>query len=103
MCLLGFSQHNYSCNSGNVLDLVFSNFTDVSVNYDIHVLVSPDTYHPPFVTEVQIPIRKSNQLCNISFRKYSSGGYLLLYNTLTTYDWSTMRPLLTLLLPDSLL
>jgi hypothetical protein len=23
MCLLGLSQHNYSCNSGNLLDLVF--------------------------------------------------------------------------------
>ena len=90
MCLLGLSQHNYSHNSGNLLDLVFYNFTNVSVNYDIHVLVSPDTYHLPFVTEVQLPIRKSNQLSNISFRKYSSGGYLLLYNTLTTYDWSSL-------------
>lgn len=105
MCLLGFSQHNYSCNSGNLLDLGFTNFTDVSVNCDIHVLVSPDTYHPPFVTEVQLPIQKSNQLSNISFRKYSSGGNLLLYNTVPPMIGllSTIRPLLTLLLPESLL
>jgi hypothetical protein len=56
LCLVGLSQHNYSRNSGNLLDLVFSSFTDVSVNYDVHLLVSPDTYHPPFVTELQLPV-----------------------------------------------
>jgi hypothetical protein len=42
-CLLDFPQHNYFRNSGNLLDLGFSNCTDLSVNHDVHVLVSPDT------------------------------------------------------------
>lgn len=34
----------------------------------------PDTYRLPFVTEVQLSIRKSNRSSYISFRKYSPGG-----------------------------
>ena len=34
----------------------------------------PDTYHPPFVTEVQLSIRRSNRLSHISYIKYSPGG-----------------------------
>jgi hypothetical protein len=42
-CLLGLSQHNYPRNSGNLLNLEFSNFTYLSINYNVHVMVSPDT------------------------------------------------------------
>jgi hypothetical protein len=85
-CLLGLSQHNYSSNNGNLLDLIFSNVTDFSINYDVH----PDVYHPPFVTELKLPTRRSNMLSSISCRKYSSGDYLMLYNALSTYDWSSV-------------
>jgi hypothetical protein len=68
------------------LTLCFSNFTDLSINHAVRVFVSPDTYHPPFVTEVQVSIRKSNHSSNVSFRKHSSGDYLLLYSPLATYD-----------------
>jgi hypothetical protein len=89
-CLLSLSQHNYSSNNGNLLDLIFSNVADFSVNYGVHSLVHPDVYHPPFVTELKLPTRRSNMLSGISFRKYSSGDYLMLYDTLSTYDWSSV-------------
>jgi hypothetical protein len=47
-----------------------------------------------YISEVLLPIRKLNRSSYISFRKYSS-GYYLLYNTLFTYDFSALRPLLT--------
>jgi len=46
------------------------------------------------ISEVLLPIRKSNRSSYVSFGKYSSGDYLL-YNTLSTYDFSVLRPLLT--------
>jgi hypothetical protein len=52
--------------------------------------VSPDTYHPPFVTEVQLPIFEDQIDRLIFLLENTSGGYLLLYNTLTTYDWSSL-------------
>jgi hypothetical protein len=88
-CLLELSQHNYSRKNGNLLDLIFSVVTDFSVNYDVRSLVHPDVYHPPFLTELKLPTR-SNMLSSISFRMYSSGDYLMLYNTLSTYDWSSV-------------
>jgi hypothetical protein len=89
-CLPGLFQHNYARNDDNLLDLIFSNVTDFSINYDVHSLVHPDVYHPPFVTELTLPSRRSNMLPNISSRKYSSGDYLMIYNTLSTYDWSSV-------------
>jgi hypothetical protein len=53
-------------------------------------LVHPDVYHPLFVTELKVPSRRSNLLSNISFRRHSSGDYLMLYNTVSTYVWSSV-------------
>jgi hypothetical protein len=50
--LLGLSKH-YSRNNGNLLDFMFSNFTDFSINYGVHDLVHLDMYRPPFVTELK--------------------------------------------------
>jgi len=68
--------------------------------------VFPDTYHPLFVTEVQLPIFE-NQIDHLTF--LSENTLLVVtycYTTLLppmTGLLCTMRPLLTLLLPDSLL
>jgi len=42
-CLLCLSQHNNFSINGNLLDLLLFNFTDLSMNHDLHELVSPDT------------------------------------------------------------
>jgi hypothetical protein len=63
--LFGLSQHNYSCNNGNMLDIIFSSVTDFSVNYDVHSVVHPDVYHPPFVTELNLPTRRSDMLSSL--------------------------------------
>jgi hypothetical protein len=64
----------------------------------VHSPVHPDVFHSPFVAELMLPTRRSYLLSNISFRKYSSGNYLMLYNTLPTIGLlSIMKPLLKLL------
>jgi hypothetical protein len=71
--------------------LCFFNFNNLSINHDVHVLVSPDTYHPHSITEVLLSVRKSNRSSNISFRKCSSGDYFLLHNFLSTHDWYSLN------------
>jgi hypothetical protein len=46
MCLLGSSQHTYFCNSGNVLELMFSSVTDFFIYYDVHSVLHNVFYHP---------------------------------------------------------
>jgi hypothetical protein len=58
---------------------VFPKFYFLSI---IHLLMSPDTSHPTFITEVQLYIWKPNGSSNISFRKYSCGEHLSLYYTI---------------------
>jgi hypothetical protein len=53
-----FTRHNYSRNRGKFPDLVFSNFTCLSIIHDVHLLVFRNTSHPTFTTDVQLRIRK---------------------------------------------
>jgi hypothetical protein len=69
---------------------MFSSCTDFSFNCDKHIGVHSVIDHFPFVTELKLPIRRSNLSSNISFRKYSSGEYQMLYNTVYTYAWSPL-------------
>jgi len=100
MFLLGLSQYNYYRNTDNLPD----NFIDRSVINDVHLLLSTVSQHSLFL-EVQLAIRKSNLLSNISFTKYSSDDYLLLNSALSSYDCSSLYnvPLLIQLLTYSLL
>jgi len=78
-----------------LLDLVFSNFTDLYIIRDVHLPLSPDTSRPPFVTEMELPLRKSNQPPNISSRKYYFGEFTQRYTTHfpSTIDLlATVRP-----------
>jgi hypothetical protein len=65
-----------------LLGLVFSNFVDISFDYVDHGLVHPD----PFIIDCTIPLRRNNQNFNTPHKRY----YVLLYNTLFTYDWSAL-------------
>jgi hypothetical protein len=51
-------------------------------------ITKPDVYHPPFVIDVFLPLVAGTRNCEYSYRKSASGDYTLLYNILSTYDWS---------------
>ena len=48
------TRHNYSSIRANFFGLVFPNFTCLSIIHDVHLLVSPDTSHLTFISEVQL-------------------------------------------------
>jgi hypothetical protein len=37
---------------------------------------------------ITLPLVSPTQICEFSYRKYTSGDYTLLYNILSNYDWS---------------
>jgi hypothetical protein len=83
ICFLGLSQYNYSENGDNLLDLVFANFADFTINPTEYDIVQPDHYHPLSIIDCIMPIRHSKHTVNIPFKRYSAGNYLLF-----NYDWA---------------
>jgi hypothetical protein len=73
-----------------LLDFVFSNFADLSVDHAEYGPVQHDHFHPPFVTDGVIPVRHHKQNFNISYERYSAKDYVVLYNALSTYIWSSL-------------
>jgi hypothetical protein len=74
-CFLGLNQHNYPDSGSNLLELVFQ----------------PDDFHSPFTIDCTMPVRRSKQNCNFSYKRFSAGDYALLYNALCNYDWSSLN------------
>lgn len=89
-CFLNLNQHNHSVSGGNLLDLVFSNFVDISLDHVQYGLVHPDPYHPPFIIDCSIPQRRNHHNSNTVYRRFPAGDYTLLYNTLLSHDWSSL-------------
>jgi hypothetical protein len=48
----------------------------------------PDTYYPPIVIGISLPLVNHTLNCEYSYRKYAAGDYTLLYNVLSNYDWA---------------
>jgi hypothetical protein len=86
ICFLGLSQHNYSEDGVNLLDLVFPNSADFTIYRAEYGIVQSDHYHPPNITDCIMPIRHSKHTVNIPFNRYSAGDYLLLCDALSNYD-----------------
>jgi hypothetical protein len=89
-CLLGLRQCVEAVDSINLLDLVFANFSDLKLVPVDSGLVTPDTYHPPLSIDVLLPHVNNNLNSEINYLIYSAGNYTLLYNLLSTYDWSSI-------------
>jgi hypothetical protein len=89
-CFLGLSQHNYCDSGSNLLELVFSNFADLTVDHPANGVVQPDNFHPPFIIDCIMPVRRIKQNCNILHKRFSAGNYAVLYNALYNYDWSSL-------------
>jgi hypothetical protein len=51
-------------------------------------LIKPDTYNHPLTTDVCFPHVNNNLNCEFSYRNFTAGNYALLYNILSTCDWS---------------
>jgi hypothetical protein len=77
---LGLIQHNYSDTGSNLLDLVFSNFVDLTVEHHDNGLVKSDDFHSPFTNDCTMPVRRSKQNCNISYKRFFAGDYAVLFN-----------------------
>jgi hypothetical protein len=67
-CYLGFNQHNDPVNGLNLLDLVFSNFADISLSYIDQGLVHPDLLHSHFIIDCKISLLQSNQNFNTPYK-----------------------------------
>ncbi|PNF31813.1 hypothetical protein B7P43_G09329, partial [Cryptotermes secundus] len=87
-CLLGLRQYAVAVDNHNLLDLVFSNLTDLKPGPSYSDLVKPDPYHPPLIIDVHLPHITYNPDYKFSHRKFAAGNYTLLYNTLSACDWS---------------
>jgi hypothetical protein len=90
ICYFGLIQRNHPVNGFTLLDLVFSNFVDISLDYVEHGLVHPDRFHRPFIIDCTIPLRRKNQHFNTPYKIYSAGYHALLHKALLTYDWSVL-------------
>jgi hypothetical protein len=56
-CFLGLNQHNHSVSGSNLLDLVFSNSVDISLDHVDYGLVHSDQFHPPFIIDCSMSHR----------------------------------------------
>jgi hypothetical protein len=63
---------------------------DRSVDHAEYGLVQSDHFRPPFIIDCAMPIRRCKQNVNISYKSFSAGDHEVLYNALSTYDWSSL-------------
>ena len=89
-CLLGLIQYNHSVGDRNLLDLVFSNFANISLEHVDYGLVQSDHFHPPFIIDCSLSHWRNNLNSVSAYRRFPAGDYELLYNTLLSYDWSSL-------------
>jgi hypothetical protein len=89
-CLLDLRQCIDAVGCSSLLDLAFTNFSELNINFIDSGNIKPDAYHPPFVVDVFLPFDASRHNCEYSYRKFASGDYTFLYNILSTCDWSFM-------------
>ncbi|PNF41595.1 hypothetical protein B7P43_G11563 [Cryptotermes secundus] len=89
-CFLGLWQCVEAVDIINMFDPVFANFTQLKYVAADSGLVAPDIYHPPLNIDVLLPNVNSNLNCEFSYQNFAAGNYALLYNILSTYDWSSV-------------
>jgi hypothetical protein len=82
---LGVNQHKCLDSGSNLLDHVFSNFADLSVDHDEYG-VQLEHFHHPYIVDCTMPVQHCKQNCNISYKRNSAGDYALFFSSLSTYD-----------------
>jgi hypothetical protein len=68
------------------LNIFFFYFSDSSITFVDHRIVKPDNFHLPSEIKIYTSFVGHIQNYEYSYRKFSSGDYKLLYNTLSTCD-----------------
>jgi hypothetical protein len=87
-CLLNLNQRIDTVGSSNLLDLIFSNLSDLSITPFDPGLIKPHNYHHPLIINIYLPFTTCIQNYVYSYRKFSPGDYSMLYNILSTFYWS---------------
>jgi hypothetical protein len=62
-CLLNLQQCIEAVGSSSLLDLVFTNFSDYDITFPDSGIIKPDTYHPPMVIGITLPLVNPTQNC----------------------------------------
>jgi hypothetical protein len=88
-CFLGLNQHNCLDSGSNLLDLVFSNFADLSIDHAEYG-VQLEHFHHPYITDCTMPVQHYKQNFSISYKRNCASDYALLCSALSTYDWSLL-------------
>jgi hypothetical protein len=76
-CFFGPNQNNSCVTNSALLNLAFTDISDISVSVSHYLMVTPDNYHPPLVLHFKLIFdcccTSLNPQCN-----YGKGDYLLL-------------------------
>jgi hypothetical protein len=86
-CFLGLDQRNNAIINSALLDLVFSNISDLSACSSSSPVVTRNKYHPPLLLDFSLT-PDSHLIFLTSHRSYAKGEYLLIYDVLRHSDWS---------------
>jgi hypothetical protein len=86
-CLFGLDQHNNSVVNSALLDLVFSNISDLSVSISSAPVVTRNKFHPPLPLDYKLTF-DCYRASLTPHRSYVQGDYLLFYNVLHHSRWS---------------
>jgi hypothetical protein len=74
------NQHNYLENSSNLLELVSSNFADLSFEHTEYGLLQPEHFHPPPIIDCTMPVQRCKQNVKFFTGEFFCGEYAMLYN-----------------------
>jgi hypothetical protein len=86
-CFLGLEQRNDTATHSALLELVFSNISNLSASISSFSVVTPDKYHPPLLLFFKLTLNCHSTSLTLR-RSYAQGDYLSLYNVLRHTDWS---------------
>jgi hypothetical protein len=89
-CLLNLNQCIDTVGSSSLLDLIFSSLSDLGIIPVDPGLIKSVNYHPSLITNIYLPLTTCIQNYVYSYRKFSFGDYALLYNILSTFNWSCL-------------
>jgi hypothetical protein len=101
LCFLDLRQRMDAVGSSSLLDLVFTNFSDLRITSADSGIVKPDAYHPPLIIDILLPTATTARNGEYSYYKFASGftlGYTTFFQ-LTTGPGCITAPLLTMLWP----
>jgi hypothetical protein len=71
-----------------MLGLVLFNIGDLHINFRDTGMVKSDVCHPPLSIEMAFIVKTCFETSEFSYFKYASGDFTLIYQILSSHDWS---------------